>query len=414
MDVKLASPAHETADRVARESYGRLVAYLSARSRDIAGAEDALAAAFAAALEHWPVSGVPDNPDAWLLTTARRKQTDEHRKSITRTSHQTELQMITEELKEADEHSEIPDRRLALMFACAHPAIDPGMRTPLILQTILGLNAAEIASAFLVPPGTMGQRLVRAKAKIKIAGIGFSVPEREQLSFRVSAVLDAVYAIYSRGWSETSETGTPALANEAIWLGHLLVQLLPEEPEAKGMLSLMLFAEARRPARHDAKGDYVPLEAQDTALWDHKMCTTAEHLLHNANQSGPSGPYQIEAAIQSAHAARLLRGQDTWLAIVQLYDHLQTLTDSPVVLLNRAVASSNVEGPKQALMSIEALGSDQRMKTFQPYWAALGHLYTQAGRRAEAREALTVAVGLSTDEAQRRFLLRQRGVLHDG
>lgn len=405
--------ARAAAERVARESYGRLVAFLAARTRDVAGAEDALAEAFASALAKWPDEGVPDNPDAWLLTVARRRQTDAIRRRLTRKAGEPHLQLIADEIEEASQMPDaIPDRRLALMFACAHPAIESGMRTPLILQTILGLTAQDIASAFLIPPATMGQRLVRAKSRIKDTGIPFAVPEREDLPARLDAVLEAIYAAYAKGWSELGD-GTSQLADEAIWLGRLAVSLLPNEPEAKGMLALMLYTEARRAARRDASGAYVPLDEQDTALWDETLVSTAEALLHQANAGGPSGRYQIEAAIQSAHIARRLLGADNWPAIVALYDHLATLTQSPVAVLNRAVALAETEGPAAALTELAPLAADKRMAGYQPYWAARGHLSAMAGKREDAREALTVAIGLSTDEAVRQYLQGRLRALRD-
>lgn len=407
--------ARRAAERVARDSYGRLVAFLSARTRDVAGAEDALAEAFAAALRLWPTDGVPDNPDAWLLTVARRRQTDGLRRRQTRAAGEATVKLIAEELEEAgNDAGAIPDRRLALMFACAHPAIESGMRAPLILQTILGLTAEEIASAFLISPATMGQRLVRAKARIRDAGVPFAIPETTDLPDRLGAVLDAVYAAYSKGWTDTATPGTPELAGEAIWLGRLLVSLLPEEPEAKGLLALMLYAEARRPARRDDAGAYVPLEQQDTNLWNDSEIEFAEALLRSANAHGPSGRYQIEAAIQSAHIARLMRGIPTLPAIIALYDHLLTLTASPVVVLNRALAIAERDGPEAALAEIEPLGGDRRMRDYQPYWAALGHVLAELDRRAEAREALTLAIGLSSDEAVRAHLRARIAALADG
>lgn len=408
-----ADEASRAAERAARLSYGRLVAFLAARTRDVAGAEDALGEAFAAALRMWPVDGVPTNPDAWLLTVARRRQTDAVRRRITRRSGEEHLQLMADELAAAAEGGEIPDRRLALMFACAHPAIERGMRAPLILQTILGMTAIDIAAAFLVPAATMGQRLVRAKTRIRDAGIPFAVPEREDLAERLDAVLDAVYAAYTKGWSEVGDT-TPELAAEAIWLGQLLVALLPAEPEAKGMLALMLHTEARRPARRDPKGAYVPLEEQDTALWDRRLIATAERLLADANRAGPSGRYQLEAAIQSAHAARRLQGATTWPAIVALYAHLERLTRSPVIVLNRAAALAEVDGPAAALALVDTIANDRRMTEYQPYWAARGHLLGLLGRRAEAREALTLAIGLATDAAIRTYLHGRLVSLADG
>lgn len=410
-----AGEAARAAERVARDAYGRLVAFLAARTRDVAGAEDALGEAFAAALKMWPVDGVPDNPDAWLLTVARRRQTDALRRRKTRTAGEEHVMLIADELEAAAiEDTAIPDRRLALMFACAHPAIERGMRAPLILQTILGLTAEDISSAFLIPPATMGQRLVRAKTRIRDAGIPFRVPEKEELAERLDAVLDAIYAAYSKGWNEVGDAGVPEIADEAVWLGRLLVSLLPDEPEAKGMLALMLYAESRRATRRDASGAYVPLERQETSLWDDSQIATAEQLLHEANAAGPSGRYQIEAAIQSAHVARRLTGNDNWPVIVRLYDHLYRLTRSPVVILNRAVAVAEIEGAEAALVSLEPLATDKRMLDYQPFWAARGHLLARAGRRSEAAEAFTIAIGLTTDEAVRAYLQHQSTALQDG
>lgn len=401
--------ALEAAERSARESYGRLVAFLAARSGDVAGAEDALAEAFAAALEAWTRDGPPANPDAWLLTVARRRQADAARKAATGRAGESRLLLMAQDLEAAAmAPNEIPDRRLALMFACAHPAIEPALRAPLILQTLLGLTAAEIAQAFLVPPATMGQRLVRAKARIKAAGAPLAVPQADELPGRVEAVLAAVYAAYAKGWSDSGEAEPSELTGEAIWLGRLVVSLLPHEPEAKGMLALMLYAEARRAARRSPWGDYVPLEEQDTALWDRALLAAAETLLHQANAAGPSGRYQIEAAIQSAHVARRLTGRPGWDVIVALYDHLAAIAPSPVVRLNRAVALGWAEGPAAALPEIEALAGDRRMADYQPYWAARGRICAELGRRTEAYEALTLAVGLSSDPAVRRWL--QRGL----
>jgi RNA polymerase sigma-70 factor (ECF subfamily) len=397
--------AHKAAERVARESYGRLLALLAVRTRDVAGAEDALADAFATALSTWPERGVPANPDGWLLTVARHRQTDALRRRRTQATGEEHLQLMAEEIEQASRTpDEIPDRRLALMFACAHPAIEAGMRSPLILQTILGLTAEAIAAAFLVPPATMGQRLSRAKTRIRQAGIPFRVPERDELPERLDAVLEAIYAAYSKGWAESGQDGHSPLAEEAIWLGRLVVSLLPDEPEAKGMLALMLYTEARRGARRDSAGTFVPLDEQDVALWNDSQIQSAEALLHEASAAGPGGRYQIEAAIQSAHMVRRWSGRDTRRAVLALYDHLLSLTGSPVAALNRAVALGALEGPAAALDLLEPLASDKRMLTYQPYWAARGHLLAQAGRTREAHEALTVAMGLSSDEAVRRYL----------
>ncbi|MBJ3783435.1 RNA polymerase sigma factor [Devosia sediminis] len=405
-----ASP-DRAAERVARESYGRLLAYLAARTRDVAGGEDALAEAFATALETWPREGVPDNPEAWLLTVARRRQTDAIRRSTTRRHGEAHLSLIQDELDDlAMSHDAIPDRRLALMFACAHPQIDPAMRAPLILQTILGLTAADIGAAFLVPPATMGQRLVRAKTRIGELGIGFEIPDILALPERLDGVLEAIYAAYAKGWSDLADEGS-ALATEAIWLGRLVVALAPDAPEPKGMLALMYYSHARRAARRDSAGAYVPLEAQDTALWDQDAIAMAEALLRDASTAGPTGRCQIEAAIQSAHVARRLSGQDNWPVIVQLYDILLAMTGSPVVQLNRAAALAQAKDPVVALASMENLATDKRMAEYQPYWALRGHLLAQIGDTAGAHDALTLAMGLSMDPAIRDWLGAQRSRL---
>lgn len=411
--------ARRAVERVARESYGRILAFLAARTRDVAGAEDALADAFAAALRSWPSEGIPRNPDAWLMTAARHKQTDAARRKQVQHVGQGHLQLIGDELEAmAHEPTTIPDRRLMLMFACAHPAIDRSVRTPLILQTILGLSSNDIAAAFLLPPKTMAQRLVRAKTRIRDAGIPLCMPEPPELPGRLAAVFDAVYAAYTKGWSEVSDDAVPELVDEAIWLGRLLVSLLPNEPEAKGMLALMLYTTARAAARRDPTGAYVPLEQQDTRLWDQSLIALAENLLRQANAEGPTGRYQIEAAIQSAHVARRMTDVANWRAVVALYDHLLTLTSSPVVLLNRAVARAEAEDPRAALVDIAALEADKRLHSYQPFWAAKAHLLARAGEMAEAAEAFTIAIGLSTDEAVKGYLkaelssLAARGARH--
>jgi RNA polymerase sigma-70 factor (ECF subfamily) len=392
---------------VARHGYGKLVAFLAARTRDVAGAEDALSEAFAAALVDWPAKGIPDNPEAWLLAVARRKSIDALRRMKTGQQAGDHLKLIADELEAAAaQDSVIPDERLRLMFACAHPAIDENIRAPLILQTILGFDAATIGSAFLVAPTTMGQRLVRAKGKIRLAAIPFRVPERNELAERLDAVLDAIYAAFAEGW--TDPAGTEArrrnLAEEGLWLGRLVVSLLPDEPEALGLLALMLFAEARRGARRDGEGNYVPLADQDPALWDRPAIDEAERLLYQASTQGMVGRFQLEAAIQSAHAIRRLSGASDWAAIVHLYDALLTLTGSPVVAINRAIALSRVHGPAAGLAALDPLAADTRIAEYQPYWAARADLLAQAGHAVEARQAYDHAIGLESDQAVRRFL----------
>lgn len=333
--------AQAAATRVARESYGKLVAFLAAPGRDVPGAEDALSEAFAAALANWPSHGVPANPEGWLAVAARRRMIDAARRRRGAASASEALVLIGEELANAAEaETPIPDRRLALMFACAHPAIDEAIRAPLMLQAILGLDAAAIASAFLVSPAAMGQRLARAKAKIRLAGVPFRAPEPEEWPERLGAVLDAIYAAFAQGWAEAfaDDPRGRDLAEEAIWLGRVVVALAPREPEALGLLALMLYADARRPARRDNSGRYVPLTEQDTTRWNGVVIDEAERLLRKAVAMRSPGRFQLEAAIQSAHASRRRTGATDWPAVAGLYDALFALTGSRVVAVNRAVA----------------------------------------------------------------------------
>ncbi len=371
--------AHDTADAVARRSYGKLVAFLSARTRDVAAAEDALSEAFAAALTEWPTNGCPSNPEAWLLSV----------------------------------DVEIPDRRLALMFACAHPAIEAGVRAPLMLQVVVGLDAKMIASAFLMSPSAMGKRLVRAKSKIRQAGIPFSIPEREELPGRLDTVLDAIYAAFTEGWTDPGGTDVVRrdLTEEALFLARLVAELLPEEPESLGLLALMLHAEARRRARRNGDDEYVPLGIQDPALWDWQMIGEAEALLVHASTLGSIGRYQLEGALQSAHVDRCRTGHANWAEVVQLYDALFALAGSPVVAINRALAIAEVHGANIALEAMQEVAVDVRLAEYQPYWAVRAELLARTGAHDEARRAYDIAIGLERDPAVRRFLQRRQSAL---
>jgi RNA polymerase sigma-70 factor (ECF subfamily) len=404
-----AQEARETAEAVARRSYGKLIAFLAARNGDVAAAEDALSEAFAAALVDWPASGVPDNAEAWLIAVARRKTIDALRRRRSGEGAVEELRMMAEELAVASAR-DIPDERLALMFACAHPAIDPGIRAPLILQTVLGFDAATIASAFLISPATVGQRLVRAKNKIRQAAIPFRVPERAELCDRLDAVLAAIYAAFAEGWSDPAGTEIRRrnLAEEGIWLGRLVASLLPDEPEALGLLALMLHAEARRGARRNARGEYVPLADQDPALWDTPLIEEAEALLFRASAMGAIGRYQLEAAVQSAHVVRRRTGRSDWAAIERLYDALSAITGSPVVAINRAIAVAETHGAAAGLAALDQVADDGRLAEYQPYWAARAGLLARADDVAAADAAYQRAIGLESDPAVRRFLQQRR------
>jgi RNA polymerase sigma-70 factor (ECF subfamily) len=391
---------------VALRSRGKLIAYLAARFGDVAAAEDALSEAFASALSVWPKQGCPDNPEGWLLTAARRKLVDQIRRNR-ESSSEDEPEQLADSII-ADAEDEFPDRRLALLFACSHPAIDQAIRAPLMLQVVLGLEAAQIASAFLVSPTAMAQRLVRAKTKIREAGVPFRIPQRNELPDRLESVLDSIYAVFAEGWVDATgaDPARRELAGEAIFLGRMLTQLLPAEPEVWGLLALMLYAEARRPARRTAEGEFVPLRSQDNTLWDRGMIEEAEAALHYASRVRRIGRYQLEAAIQSAHVEGARIGSVPWAAIVSLYDALEQLTSSPVVVINRALAVAELQGPDAGLAALEAASADGRVKSYQPHWAVRANLLGRAGSYDAARHAYQLAIGLERDPAIRDYLRR--------
>lgn len=403
--------ARAAVEQAARDSYGRLLAFLSARSRDVAAGEDALADAFQAALTSWPRTGVPDKPEAWLLVAARRKLVDAARHARVHAEAVPELLAATERAQAIIETSELfPDERLKLLFVCTHPAIDVAARTPLMLQTVLGLDAARIASAFLVKPSAMGQRLSRAKAKIRVAGIPFDVPAARDLPDRLEFVLEAVYAAYGSGWDDVAgaDPRRKGLALEAIGLGRLLVQLLPGEPEIKGLLALMLHCEARRKARRTPQGMYVPLLAQDVAMWSKDMMDEAERLLRDASRASRLGRFQLEAAIQSAHAQRARTGKTDWAAIELLYEGLVRLAPTIGAQVGGAAAVAETRGPATAWELLQAIPPDH-INTYQPYWALAAHVFTRMGRSADAAAAFNRAIGLCEDPAMREYLMRQAG-----
>ncbi|MBI4269553.1 MAG: RNA polymerase subunit sigma-70 [Candidatus Rokubacteria bacterium] len=401
--------AREAAKLAARTSYGRLVAYLAARWRDVARAEDALGDALLAALEAWPRTGVPNKPEAWLLAAARRRLVDCARHAKVEVGAAADLaRVIATAGEQVPSEPIFPDERLKLLFVCAHPAIDEAARTPLMLQTVLGLDAARIASAFLVAPATMGQRLVRVKAKIRDAGIKFEIPEPHESSSRLEAVLDAIYTAYGSGWEDLAgaDPRRRGLAEEAIWLGRLVVGLLPDEPEARGLLALMLHCEARRRARRDSGGAYVPLTRQDVALWSRAMIEEAEEMLAAASRAGRPGRFQYEAAIQSAHAQRAVTGRSDWEAIALLYEGLVACAPTIGARVGHAAALAEARGAAVGIAALEAIPVEE-VKVYQPYWALRAHLLKSLGRAPEARHAYERAIGLSEDAAVREFLTRE-------
>lgn len=401
--------ANRAAELAARNSYGRLVDYLAVRSHDVAAAEDALSDTFLAALKVWPDKGVPKNPEAWLLVTARRRLIDAARRSQTQTKILNALNISGVEMPADPSGAAIafPDERLKLLFICAHPAIDVNIRTPLMLQTVLGLNAVQIASSFLVAPTTMGQRLVRAKAKIRDAGIPFELPDLNELPCRLEAVLEAIYAAYTSGWNQFAG-GDPrhkGLAEEAIWLARLCVQLMPQEPEARGLLALMLYCESRRQARRTSIGDYVPLSEQDTRLWSQPLIDQAEQELRQASSNQKLGRFQLEAAIQSVHAQRAVSQRTDWDALVQLYAGLIQLSPTVGAIVGYAAAIAEAKEPEQGLSQLDELPKNT-VKNYQPYWALKAHLLKHLGRNTEAQQAYSQAIGLTEDPAIREFLLQ--------
>jgi predicted RNA polymerase sigma factor len=409
VNTRSSGPARAAVEMAVRESYGRLIAFLSVRTRDVAAAEDALGEAVAAALAKWTLEGVPQLPEAWLLTVARRRLIDRARRELTLVRSTATLEVAAASSCEMGMPDAIPDQRLQLLFVCAHPAIDPDMHTPLMLQTVLGMDAARIARAFLVSPATMGQRLARAKTKIRHAGIAFEIPEARELPQRLGSVLSAIYAAYGNGWEDAAGTDPRArgLAEESIWLARVLRDCLPDEPEARGLLALMLHCEARRFARRTPDGRYVPLSEQDPRTWIAPMIGQAERELAAAVRAGRLGRFQLEAAIQSVHADRCRSGLTDWTAIADFYERLVQLTHSLGARVGRAAAVAEARGPEAGLALLDEL--DRGWVTpYQPYWAVRAHVLKLLKRDDEARQAFDNAIGLAEDEAVRRFLQDRR------
>lgn len=405
--------AHAVAEYAARASYGRLLALLASRSRDLAAAEDALSEAFVAALKNWPVTGVPANPDAWLMTAARNSMINAFRHQRVRGTTSADLDRHFAAL--ADQAEQFPDERLKLLFVCAHPAIDPAIRTPLMMQMVLGLDASRIASAFLTSPTTMGQRLVRAKAKIRDAGIGFNVPDAGDLPERLSHVLDAIYAAFGQAWEDLpgGDEGAIDLTGEAIFLARLLVSLLPDDSEAKGLLALMLYCEARRGARRNADGAFVPLDEQDPSLWSRELIIEAEALLTAASKAGVFGRYQTEAAIQSVHVQRPFFGTTNYAALRQLYALLVRHHPSLGALIGYAGVLLKLDDPDAAFDILNELPA-QRVINHQPYWVVRTHVLLALMRNEEARHAADRAIGLTQDVSMRDYLIGQlRGTTYN-
>ncbi|MEM9010810.1 MAG: DUF6596 domain-containing protein [Pseudomonadota bacterium] len=407
------SDAARAVERVARLSYGRLVARLAARTGSLADAEDALSDALTRALETWPSTGVPDNPDAWLTTTARHRAVDRARTGALPIAYEQDLSRMAEE--RAATPAPATDPRLPLMFVCAHPAIEPALRAPLMLQAVLGLDARRMASVFLLAPATLGQRLTRVKAKIERAAMRFELPEGPEFDARMGDVLNAIYAAYAVGYN-----GIPAgdrkaadLAEEAIWLVSLVAEALPQAAEAHGLFALMLFAEARRPARTDAAtGALIPLSEQDVRLWDAGLLADAEKALANAARHLSLGRYQLEASIQAVHAARRRTGETDWAELKLLYAGLVRIAPTIGARTGEAAVLAETDGPAVALSALDAIAEADR-RSYQPWWATRAHVLARLGRVEEARAAFDRAIGLTDDPAARLYLsARKARLLH--
>lgn len=403
-------PAAREIERVARESYGRLLAYLCARSRDLGAAEDALGDALVAALEHWPRNGVPAAPEAWLLTAARNALTDRGRHQRVMAMNAPALRLLRGPATPASLPPQFPDERLKLLFVCAHPELDSAMHAPLMLQTVLGLEAARIAPVFGVAPTAMSQRLVRAKRRILADGLRFAVPAEREYRSRVAAVRDAIYAAFGLGWENATEPAGSELAEEAIWLGQGLAQLLPDDGETHGLLALMLHCHARRDARRGAGGEYVPLSEQDPRLWLRSVLEQAEHELGLAARCSQIGRYQLEAAIQSAHAERAHGGPIEWGAIVQFYRQLLVLAPSLGARVGHAAAVAEANGPERGMATLAEIEAQLPQATggYQPYWALRGHLLERLGQGGEAGRAFDRAIALAQDAAVKKYLQLRR------
>ncbi|MGH3298913.1 MAG: RNA polymerase sigma factor [Trebonia sp.] len=414
-------PAARSASVAARDSYGRLLALLAASTSDLAAAEDALADAFERALRTWPAQGVPGSPDAWLLTVARNRLRDEWKSARARTA--VPLDAVRDALAHFDDIDvdSVPDRRLELMLVCAHPAIDRAVRTPLMLNTVLGFTAEQVGQAFSVPPSTMATRLVRAKKRIKAAGIPFRIPDLADLPGRMTSVLEAVYGAYVIDWA----TGPQArrVPSEALHLAEVLTTLVPGDPEARGLAALIELSAARAPARVDAGGRFVPLADQDPSLWDPRLIGRAHEHLRAAHAQGQLGRFQLEAAIQAVHCARKhgarkrgsqeRDGTTDWPTLLTLHRILHTVAPSLGSSVALAAVTAEVDGPAAGLATLDALLAEagEPARRFQPAKATRAHLLDRLGRQEEAVAAYESAISLTHDTAERQYLEHRRDLV---